>query len=148
MNFKFTLLGVFMFFSCSVFAQQGNQGNNAVKAAPQTNSKSEATQSAPASQTTTNNASTTAQPVEVKPTGVPADYPVFVDTGNPEADKARYNAEKKAWIEKNPEAYRQLSGGNNPTEQKQKITRSDLNALPAARKDYILAHPELFEIID
>jgi hypothetical protein len=86
--------------------------------------------------------------VEVKATGVPADYPVFVDTGNPEADKARYNAEKKAWIEKNPEAYRQMSGGNNPSDSKQKITRSDLNALPAARKDYILAHPELFEIID
>ncbi len=51
-------------------------------------------------------------------------------------------------IAKNPEAYRQMSGGNNPSDSKQKITRSDLNALPAARKDYILAHPELFEIID
>lgn len=41
-------------------------------------------------------------------------YPVFVDTGNPEADKADYARRKKEWIAANPENARQLNQAPNP----------------------------------
>ena len=41
---------------------------------------------------------------------LPADFPKFVDTGDIQADNARYDAAKKAWIEANPKAYARLVG--------------------------------------
>ena len=37
---------------------------------------------------------------------LPADFPKFVDTGDIQADNARYDAAKKAWIEANPKPMR------------------------------------------
>lgn len=41
-------------------------------------------------------------------------YPVYMDTGNPEADQERFAKEKDAWIAKNPEKYRQLTQPGTP----------------------------------
>lgn len=40
--------------------------------------------------------------------GLPADFPVKKNTGNPEADAAAYNAAKNLWIQNNPERYQQM----------------------------------------
>ena len=46
---------------------------------------------------------------------LPTGYPVFTDTGNPQADQARYAEAKKAWIANNPEKYRLMNHqGLNP----------------------------------
>lgn len=44
--------------------------------------------------------------------GLPADFPVKKNTGNPEADAAAYNAAKNLWIQNNPERYQQMLNGN------------------------------------
>lgn len=40
---------------------------------------------------------------------VPSDFPVFENTGNPEADNAAYKAKKDAWIATHPEEYKALN---------------------------------------
>lgn len=45
---------------------------------------------------------------------LPSDFPVFKNTGNQEEDNERYNAQKLAWIEANPELYRQMGGQIKP----------------------------------
>ncbi|MBN2682869.1 MAG: hypothetical protein JXR58_10200 [Bacteroidales bacterium] len=54
------------------------------------------------------------------PAKLPADYPKFINTGNPEADKADYDARKKEWIENNPEEYKKISEGNPSEEEKRR----------------------------
>lgn len=56
-----------------------------------------------------------AQPVDVpaiKTTGasMPADYPVYRDSGDLNKDMTTYDAAKQSWIAKNPEVYRKLGG--------------------------------------
>ena len=38
----------------------------------------------------------------------PDDFPKFIDTGNPEADKKAWVEARKKWIEDNPERYLQI----------------------------------------
>lgn len=69
------------------------------------------------------------------------DFPVFVNTGNPEADRARYDAQKQEWIRNNPEKYRQMQSSNNS---KQHISKSKFDSLSEEQRQYILIHPELY----
>ncbi|MBN2668793.1 MAG: hypothetical protein JXR60_06145 [Bacteroidales bacterium] len=54
---------------------------------------------------------------------LPADAPMYQDTGNPEQDKKAYEDAKKAWIEAHPEQYKAIidrskKGTNNTQIQK------------------------------
>ncbi len=49
-------------------------------------------------------------PTSEKPNaGLPAGHPVYVDTGNPEADKEAYRIAKDAWIAQNPALYEAMT---------------------------------------
>lgn len=53
---------------------------------------------------------------ESEPTGelnrsLPDDFPIYIDTGNPEADQETYKLAKEAWIVENPELYQELMKG-------------------------------------
>jgi hypothetical protein len=55
-------------------------------------------------------------PTSKKPNaGLPAGHPVFVDTGNPEADKEAYRIAKDAWIAQNPALYEGMTQPSQPT---------------------------------
>jgi hypothetical protein len=41
--------------------------------------------------------------------GLPADFPMKVNTGNPAADEVTYQQAKAAWIANNPEKYKQMT---------------------------------------
>ncbi len=43
---------------------------------------------------------------------LPADFPKYKDTGNPEADKLDYKTRKEKWISENPERYKALLNKN------------------------------------
>lgn len=47
----------------------------------------------------------TAQTVQVAPT----EQPTYRDTGNPEADQARYAQQKQAWIDAHPAEYKAIN---------------------------------------
>lgn len=48
------------------------------------------------------------------PVSLPADFPKYVNTGNPQADNQRYNAAKSAWIANNKVAYNALNSESRP----------------------------------
>lgn len=48
---------------------------------------------------------------------LPPDFPVFVDTGNPETDQQNYRRAKEDWIKANPERYQQMFRRGKPTEE-------------------------------
>lgn len=66
----------------------------------------------------------------------PADFPKYMDTGNPETDQANYAAAKKAWFEKN----------GNPPREKKIFTQQEFDRLPENKKQHILSHPERYEV--
>lgn len=47
-------------------------------------------------------------PVINTSTGLPPDFPVYIDTGNPEKDKENYGKAKNQWIQSNPDKYLNL----------------------------------------
>jgi hypothetical protein len=53
-----------------------------------------------------------AQTEKVAPTQnqiVPADFPKYTDTGNPQQDNQKYTAAKQAWIAANPAVYEKMN---------------------------------------
>ncbi|MCS6979748.1 MAG: hypothetical protein N2050_05750 [Flavobacteriales bacterium] len=68
---------------------------------------------------------------EIKVADLPG-YPTYKHTGNPQEDEKRYQQEKAAWIEKNPELYKKLNEPRPLTpeqeaekQRKEKMTHSD-----------------------
>lgn len=60
--------------------------------------------------------------------GVPADYPLFQDTGNPALDADNYNQAKATWKQNNPGAYNQMITPSTLTEaERQEIRQQELN---------------------
>lgn len=60
--------------------------------------------------------------------GVPADYPLLQDTGNPSADADTYRQAKDLWIQNNPGAYDQMITTPTMTDaQRQEIRQQELN---------------------
>lgn len=49
--------------------------------------------------------------------GLPAGHPVYVDTGNPEADKEAYRIAKDAWIAQNQALYESMEQPSQPTKE-------------------------------
>jgi hypothetical protein len=47
---------------------------------------------------------------------LPEDFPKYIDTGNPEQDRANYRKAKNAWIATHPEEYKKLNNGSNTPE--------------------------------
>ena len=39
---------------------------------------------------------------------IPADFPKYIDTGNPKKDRADYHEAKQKWIKENPEAFEKI----------------------------------------
>ncbi|MEM7102955.1 MAG: hypothetical protein AAF502_07500 [Bacteroidota bacterium] len=74
-----------------------------------------------------------------------ADFPKFVDTGNPVQDAKAYKEAKQKWIEENPEKYQSLISTNTtPT----KIKREDYLKMSEIERNRVDQHPDKFEIID
>lgn len=71
-------------------------------------------------------------------------FPQYVDTGNPAQDQARYEAAKKQWTEQNPEAYRQLSGGN--TSNQVLVHPDDFAKSSPERQAHIKANPQTYTV--
>ena len=60
--------------------------------------------------------------------GVPSDYPLKQNTGNPSLDADNYQAAKTTWIQNNPAAYNQMISISTMTEaEKQNIRQQELN---------------------
>lgn len=59
--------------------------------------------------------------------GLPADFPVKQNTGNPEADAAAYNAAKNLWIQNNPDRYQQMlsNGADKESDAARRRTRNN-----------------------
>ena len=52
---------------------------------------------------------------------LPADFPKYIDTGNPETDRMNYKKAKDEWIKQHPKEYKEINNGDLLTpEQKQK----------------------------
>lgn len=51
---------------------------------------------------------------------VPADFPQFIDTGNPEQDNIDFATRKDDWIENNPEKYKEINSGNSSPEEERR----------------------------
>lgn len=96
-------------------------------------------------------------------TGRPADFPKFVDTGNPVADEENYRAAKQKYLEEHygNEKKKAVADREKPTErvnpsgQKSKnlddkgrliIPKEDFDQYPQEKKDRILSQPEKFVI--
>ena len=56
--------------------------------------------------------------------GVPSDYPLMQNTGNPSLDASNFNAEKEAWKQNNPAAYAQMITGSTLTEAERNAIRT------------------------
>ncbi|MBN2682973.1 MAG: hypothetical protein JXR58_10730 [Bacteroidales bacterium] len=56
------------------------------------------------------NLSKTEQPCSTCPSEskLPADFPIYENTGNQQLDEANYQAKKQQWIEQNPERYKAM----------------------------------------
>ncbi|MDG1330899.1 MAG: hypothetical protein P8P74_01105 [Crocinitomicaceae bacterium] len=60
--------------------------------------------------------------------GVPSDYPLLQDTGNPSLDADNYHQAKVAWIQNNPAAYSQMISTSTLTEsQRNEIRQQEIN---------------------
>lgn len=60
--------------------------------------------------------------------GVPSDYPLMQNTGNPALDAENYAQAKDLWIQNNPEAYSQMISTSTMTDaQRQEIRQIELN---------------------
>lgn len=87
---KFYTFGILLFFSVTTLIAQNNEGIS--KTNKQQLTKSE-------------------KPCLTCPgkkTDKPEDFPKFVDTGNPDKDAARFDEQKRQWIENNPEKYKAM----------------------------------------
>lgn len=60
--------------------------------------------------------------------GVPSDYPLLQNTGNPAADADNYHQAKLVWIQNNPTAYNQMITGPAMTEaERNEIRQIEIN---------------------
>ena len=75
---------------------------------------------------------------------ISCDFPVFINTGNPEADDATYTAEKNTWIANHQEDYDAILS---LTDSYYEIHQSDLDAMSSAKQTAILASPDRYHVI-
>ena len=75
---------------------------------------------------------------------LPADFPKFVDTGNPVLDAQKYTAAKEDWYAKNPKEAERLNGEKFG----QKITKEEYDKLPPEKQKAILNNPSRFTIVE
>lgn len=75
---------------------------------------------------------------------ISCDFPVFINTGNAEADDADYAVQKEAWITNHPEDYDALLG---LTDSFFQIHQSDLDAMPSAKQAAILENTVKYHVI-
>ena len=84
------------------------------------------------------------KPVVVEPP-VPADFPKLINTGNPEADMAKFYADRDIWYATHTkEEIEKLNG----EDRLQIIKRSDFEKLPVEKRTVILNNPSKFSIIE
>lgn len=75
---------------------------------------------------------------------ISCDFPVFIDTGNPEADDANYAAQKESWIANHSDDYNALLG---LTDSFYQIHQSDLDEMPVSKQTAILANTVKYHVI-
>ncbi|HLP10967.1 MAG TPA: hypothetical protein VK177_03485 [Flavobacteriales bacterium] len=75
---------------------------------------------------------------------VPADFPKYVDTGNPEADANSFRAAKEQWYALHPAEAQKING----EAKSQVITKTEFDKLPAEKQQAILNNPSRFKIVE
>ncbi|MFH1321818.1 MAG: hypothetical protein ABII90_14355 [Bacteroidota bacterium] len=76
---------------------------------------------------------------------LPADFPRYVDTGNPEDDQKKYAKAKEQWIHDNPWRYNELFNKN---KSKIKIIHyKEFINMPAEKQNEIKNNPDKFKIV-
>jgi hypothetical protein len=76
---------------------------------------------------------------------ISCDFPVFIDTGNPETDLETYTYAKAAWIIDNSDAYNTMtSAGEHHIE----IHQADFDAMSSQRQSAIQQRPDLYQIVE
>jgi hypothetical protein len=92
----------------------------------------------------------------------PSDFPVLNNTGNPTQDALNYDLAKKEWIKNNPGKYAAMNGTTIPFSERSTSTTTDLNsennkhrisktefdAMPTERRQYIIENPTLYIVTD
>lgn len=74
---------------------------------------------------------------------LPADFPKYIDTGNPTADRENYRKAKDEWVMKNPKRYEEIKKSNARV---RVISKDDYNKLPEDRKKVILDNPSKYQV--
>lgn len=75
---------------------------------------------------------------------ISCDFPVFINTGNAQADDEVYTSEKNTWIANHLEDYNAI---NSLSDSYFEIHQDDLNAMTSAKKTAILENPDRYHII-
>lgn len=75
---------------------------------------------------------------------LPAGFPVYVNTGNPEKDQADYTAAKEKWISENPDHYKKMN--SKPATVKRIVSKEEFDKMPEDKKQAILSRPEQYEV--
>lgn len=104
------IAGIFLLMSLTVSAQQVNPASapdKVVKQMEQKDASVDVKANTQRSETVANQE-------------LPADFPRFVNTGNPEFDNAKYQNEKAKWINDNPERYKALTSEQSIEEKERK----------------------------
>ncbi len=83
------------------------------------------------------------------------DYPQYVNTGNNEADKARYEQAKHDWVAQYPDRYRKLKGirtkhtpKNYPVYVNTGNKKADAKRYEAAKKEWVKNNPTAYRKMD
>jgi hypothetical protein len=75
---------------------------------------------------------------------VTCDFPIYLSTGNLQADGEAYDAAKLAWVNANTNAHKQMENGSSYFE----IHKYDFYAMPEKRQAAILEDPSTYHIIE
>jgi len=79
---------------------------------------------------------------------LPADFPQYVNTGNPESDNQVYESAKAYWYQMHPEAVKTNTPSSQVSSDSKKIfTKEEFEKLSGKRKEFILNNPDKFEVL-
>jgi hypothetical protein len=76
---------------------------------------------------------------------ISCDFPIYIDTGNPETDLETYTMTKAAWIIDNASAYNTMTTAG---EHYFEIHQTDFNAMSSERQAAIQLRPSLYQIVE
>ena len=80
------------------------------------------------------------------PSDLPADFPKYIETGNPTLDLANYQNAKSVWYVANPEYAKKNLSNTNSSASKFVYTKEEFDKLSSHEQKIVLSHPERFEI--